>query len=200
MTRVRDKAATRLKMLEAARDLIRQKGYSATTVDDVCQAAGVTKGSFFHHFESKEQLAVAAAEEFGNMAESFFDSAPYHLHADPRDRVLGYVDFRMAILGGDIYAYTCLLGTMVQEVHSTHPEVRAECNKQMSNHIDKIVKDIEAAKQLHVPDAAWTAESVGYFIQTVLQGAFVYSKVKQGPEVAHESLKHLRSYLESLFR
>ncbi len=186
-------------MLEAARDLIRQKGYSATTVDDVCTLAGVTKGSFFHHFESKEHLGVAAAEQFGIMAESLFDSAPYHQHSDPLDRVLGYVDFRMQILGGEIYAYTCLLGTMVQEVHSTHPELRAECNRQMSNHIDKIVKDVEEAKRLYAPDATWTAESVGYFIQTVLQGAFVYSKVKQGPEVAHQSLMHLRRYLETLF-
>jgi TetR/AcrR family transcriptional repressor of nem operon len=77
MARTRNSLETRTKLLDAARDLIRAKGYSATTVDDICQAAGVTKGGFFHHFESKDQLGVAAAEQFSNMAEQIFGAAPY---------------------------------------------------------------------------------------------------------------------------
>src|ERR1700691_3557766 len=65
------------KLLDAAVDVIRAKGYSATTVDDICQSAGVTKGAFFHHFESKEQLAMSAAGYFASMADSVFSSAPY---------------------------------------------------------------------------------------------------------------------------
>jgi Bacterial regulatory proteins, tetR family len=45
--------------LDAAVQVIRAKGYSAMTIDDVCLAAGLTKGSFFHHFKSKEELALA---------------------------------------------------------------------------------------------------------------------------------------------
>jgi TetR/AcrR family transcriptional repressor of nem operon len=50
-----------------------------------------------------------------------------------------------------------------------------------------------------VPDAPWSAASVGYFVQSVLQGAFIFAKAKQGPEVARESLAHLRRYLGFLF-
>ena len=105
MARTRNSLETRTKLLDAARDLIRAKGYSATTVDDICQAAGVTKGGFFHHFESKDQLGVAAAEQFSNMAEQIFGAAPYQALEDPRDRLLGYIDFRIAMLGA------CLLYT-----------------------------------------------------------------------------------------
>ncbi len=48
-----DRPSARIKLLEAARTLIRTKGFAATTVDDLCAAAGVTKGAFFHHFDSK---------------------------------------------------------------------------------------------------------------------------------------------------
>jgi TetR/AcrR family transcriptional regulator, transcriptional repressor for nem operon len=41
--------------------VIRSKGYSAATIEDICQTAGLTKGSFLHHFKSKEELALAAA-------------------------------------------------------------------------------------------------------------------------------------------
>src|SRR5579864_9087711 len=73
----RNSTATRSKLLDAARDVIRAKGYSATTVDDICATAGVTKGGFFHHFPSKEQLGIAAIEQFGAAAAAIFAAAPY---------------------------------------------------------------------------------------------------------------------------
>lgn len=197
--KAKDGSGTRVKLLDAARDVIRAKGYNATTVDDICAAAGVTKGGFFHHFQSKEQLGIAAAEQFGEMAAAIFGSAPYRQLPDPRDRVLGYVDFRGAMFQWEIGQYTCLLGTMVQEVYATHPEVRAACDRQMSDHVAELVKDLEAARQLYAPDAPWSAQTVGYFMQAVLQGSFIFAKAKQGPEVALECLRHLRRYLETLF-
>jgi len=190
---------SKTKLLDAALHVIRAKGYAATTVDDICQAAGVTKGSFFHHFKSKDELALAAAGHFSAMAEGLFAAAPYHGAQDPLERLLGYVDFRASILGGELPEYTCLLGTMVQETYATHPDIRAACDRGMSSHIAELTRDIEAAKQRYAPDAAWSAESVGYFIQSVLQGAFIFAKAKQNPEVARESLAHLRRYLGVLF-
>jgi TetR/AcrR family transcriptional regulator, transcriptional repressor for nem operon len=199
MMRTKDGTATRTKLLDAARDVIRAKGYTATTVDDICSAAGVTKGSFFHHFASKEQLGVAAIKQFGVMAAAIFGSAPYRELPDPLDRLLGYVDFRASMLDGEIAQYTCLMGTSVQEVYATHPEIRAACDQGMTEHVAELVRDIEAAKQKYAPDAPWSAESVGYFMQSVLQGSFIFAKAKQGPEVALECLAHLRHYLETLF-
>ncbi len=179
--------------------VIRAKGYAATTVEDICHAAKVTKGSFFHHFRSKNELGLAAAAYWARMTEGFFATAPYHQPQDPLDRLLGYVDFRASIMDGELPDYTCLLGTLVQETYATHPDLRAACDKGMSAHIAALVSDIEAAKQRYVPDATWTAESVGYFIQSVLQGAFIFAKAKRSADVAHESLAHLRRYLEVLF-
>ena len=93
----------------------------------------------------------------------------------------------------------CLLGTLVQETYATHPEIRAACDRGMSRHIAELTRDIEAAKQRYAPKARWSAESVGYFIQSTLQGSFIFAKAKQSPEVVRENLEHLRRYLTSLF-
>jgi TetR/AcrR family transcriptional regulator, transcriptional repressor for nem operon len=190
---------SKTKLLNAALHAIRRNGYAATTIDDICHAAGVTKGSFFHHFKNKDDLALSAAAFWGEMTEGFFASAPYHKSEDPLQRLLGYVDFRAEILQGDLSDYTCLLGTLVQETYTTHPDIRAACDKGLSTHIAIITRDVEAAKRLYAPDAPWSPESVGYFIQSVLQGAFIFAKAKQGPEVVRESLAHLRQYLGLIF-
>jgi TetR/AcrR family transcriptional regulator, transcriptional repressor for nem operon len=190
---------TRNELLDAALAVIRSKGYSATTVDDICRKAGVSKGSFFHHFPSKEHLAVAAAEHFANMASGLFAKAPYRAPADPLDRVLGYVDFRAAILRGEIPDFTCLLGTMVQEAYESNPAIRQACDKHISEHASDVARDIAQAKQRYAPDAPWTAESLGLFTQAVIQGAFILAKAKHGPQVAADCLQHLRRYLELLF-
>jgi TetR/AcrR family transcriptional repressor of nem operon len=190
---------SKVKLLNAALHAIRAKGYAATTVDDICHEASVTKGSFFHHFKSKDDLALSAAAYWGTTTEEFFATAPYHRSQDPLERLLGYVDFRAEILQGELADYTCLLGTLVQETYATHPEIRAACDLGMSNHVAVLMRDIEAAKRLYAPEATWSVESVGYFIQSVLQGAFIFAKAKQGPEIVRESLAHLRRYLGALF-
>lgn len=197
---VRTPGLARNKLLDAAVIVFRRKGYAATTVDEICAEAGVTKGSFFHHFKTKEDLTRQLVEHWNSWTAEIFRSAPYQQLDDPLARVLGYVDFRIAILGGEIAAYTCLLGTLVQEVHATHPDLRAACEAGLNGHIEELLlPDLEAARARHAPEAEWTAASVGYFIQAVLQGSFIFVKACQGPEVARENLAHLRRYLTSLF-
>jgi len=191
--------SAREKLLDAALVVIRSKGYSATTVDDLCHAAGVTKGAFFHHFESKQQLAVAAAGHFASMAERVFSSAPYRALPDPVDRLLAYVDFRKAILQGELPMFTCLLGTMVQEAYETHPAIREACDTHISEHAGTLAADISLAIEQRGMKPGWTAEGLGLYMQAVIQGAFVLAKAKHGSEVASACLDHLRRYLETLF-
>jgi TetR/AcrR family transcriptional regulator, transcriptional repressor for nem operon len=198
MMKTRDSTGTRDKLLTAARDVIRAKGYSATSVDDICAAAGLTKGSFFHHFDSKEALGIAAVEAFNAMAGELFGATPYQASDDPRQRIFGYVDLRIAMLTGDISQYTCLIGTTVQETYQTHPALRAACDRMLSEHVAMLTRDLAAAKARYAPAASWQPESVGYFMQCVLQGGFIFAKAQQNPDVVTASLGHLRSYLETL--
>ena len=189
---------SKARILDATLTVIRTKGYAATTIDDVCKTAGLTKGSFFHHFDSKQQLAIEAARHFALMADAIFATAPYRMQPDPRDRVLGYVDFRVAILDAPLPDVTCLLGTLAQETYDTHPAIRQACDTHISAHAAEVAKDIAAAKRRYAPGAPWSAESLGLFTQAVIQGAFILAKAKNDTLIAADCLTHLRRYLELL--
>jgi TetR/AcrR family transcriptional repressor of nem operon len=193
------KQDARAKLLDAALSVIRLKGYSATSVDELCAAAGVTKGAFFHHFKSKDELAVAAADYWSEMTGALFAGAPYHDHTDPLDRILGYVAFRKALLQGGVPDFTCLVGTMVQETYETAPAIREACERCITGHAATLEADIEAAMCARDMTPKWTARSLALHTQAVIQGAFILAKAAGGSEIAADSIDHLRRYIEMSF-
>jgi TetR/AcrR family transcriptional regulator, transcriptional repressor for nem operon len=190
---------SRTKLLDAALDVFRAKGYTATRVEDICAAAGLTKGSFFHHFKTKDELAIAAADRWSVVTGEIFRNADYHEPDDPVDRVLGYVEFRKQLLRGSLAEYTCLLGTLIQEVYDTNPPIRMACERSLSSHVATLVQDIEAAKAAHAPGATWSAESLALHMQAVIQGSFIIAKARYGADPAAESIEHLKRYVAGLF-
>jgi len=186
-------------LLDAALLVFRAKGYTATRVEDICEAAELTKGSFFHHFRSKEELAIVAAEHWISVTSPTFLSAKYRTLSDPLERLLAYIDFRKALLKGSLPEFTCFAGTIIQEVYETHPAVRDACEKSITGHAATLVADIDEAMRLYSVDRTFSAESLALYTQAVIQGAFILAKAKQGPAVAADCMDHLRRHIELLF-
>lgn len=195
-TKPTDNSRTRL--LAATIDLVRANGYAATRVEDVCAAAGVTKGSFFHHFASKEDLAIAAARQWNERSSNVFALAKYRHQPDALDRLLGYVAFRRELLAGDIWEWSCFAGSTIQEVHETHPALRDACAASIDNHLFFLGAMIDDVLREHPMDGV-TAVSLATHMQAVIQGAFVMAKARQNRQAAVDALDHLHRYVEILF-
>ncbi len=192
-------ATARAKLLKVALRLLREKGYSATTVDDLCAAAGVTKGAFFHHFKSKEDMAVAAADHWSATTGELFDQAAYHERSDPLGRVLAYLDLRADLIDGAPAEFSCVAGTMAQETFLSHPAILEACSASILGHASTLEADLAEAIATHRPRGGLTARGLAIHTQAVLQGAFILAKATGDPRVAVESVQHLRRYLALLF-
>jgi TetR/AcrR family transcriptional regulator, transcriptional repressor for nem operon len=194
-----ERGDARTRLLEAARDVIRAQGFAASSIDDLCKVAGVTKGAFFHHFENKEAIGVAAAQYWAETTSAFFANAPHHGLEDPFDRLLGYIAFRKSIIEGDIAEFTCLVGTMAQEIYDSHPAIRQACAASIFGHARTLEPDIAEAMKARRIEADWSPASLARHIQAVLQGAFILAKAKGDHAVALECVDHLERYLTLLF-
>lgn len=189
------------KLLEAAVKLVRSNGFNATSVDQLCAEAGVTKGAFFHHFASKEALGVAVAAYWSNSTGGFFAEAPFHHHARAIDRVLGYIDLRIALIGGPVESFSCVAGTMVQEAFRSSNAIRIACEASIMGNAAALTPDIAEA-MADARMSGTTPESLAAHIQTVIQGAFILAKARgedAAADTAREALRHLRRYFELLF-
>lgn len=189
------------RLLEAAVRQIRLQGFAATSVDRLCAEAEVTKGAFFHHFASKEALGVAAAQYWSASTGRFFEEAPYHQLARAIDRVLGYIDFRIALISGRTEEFSCVAGTMLQETFSSSEAIRRACEDSILGNARALEADLADA-MAEAGVTATSPESLARHVQTVIQGSFILAKARgdsAAEDMAREALGHLRRYFELLF-
>lgn len=191
---------TRQKLFGATISSIAEKGYAATAVDEICTKAGVTKGAFFHHFPSKQSLTVAAVNDWAEKCDTFYAAASYHQFNDPLDRVLGFLDFRKKMLRAPMALISCPVGTMIQEVFETHPDILRACEECISGQVATVESDIAEAIRRYGVGSQWTAKSLALHTHAVLQGIYILAKANGNVAVAEESIDHLHRYVELLFR
>ena len=189
---------TKERLLDAAEELMVAKGFAATTVDDICEAAELTKGSFFHYFESKDELGKAVLERYcQRSAQRQQDSCAKE--PDPLKRVYSVVDFLINQAKTCESPRGCLLGTFAQELSDTHPEIRKVCARAFGAWVEALAKDLEDAKARYAPTAPFDSKSLAEHFITVLEGAQILSKTQQDTQVIEKSLTHFKHYLKAIF-
>jgi TetR/AcrR family transcriptional repressor of nem operon len=168
----------------------------ATTVDEICSDAGVTKGAFFHHFKSKEALAAACLDAWNQRFGAMHDSAPYQAIEDAREKLLACIDFFAQFFSNPRISKSCLAGTVVQEVSESHPKLREAahtCLVRGEEQFQKLLDDACRSRGITLD----TASLAKLWIAT-LQGSLLMHKASRDEAVIGENMRHFKRYVENL--
>lgn len=186
-------AVTREKLIKAATELIRRKGYAATTIEDICELSGVTKGAFFHHFKTKEDLVEASLVAWDCQATAMVEAAPFQAIQNPRKKAIGYMEFYADVFDNPHVFKSCLAGTTAQEISDTNPTLRDAANMCLRNAqarfqslLDEACKRSRKRVDTAALAALWSA---------TLQGSLVLSKASQDGTVIRRNIEHIKQYV-----
>lgn len=191
--------ATRTKILDAAMLLMLEKGYIATTVDEICQKSAVTKGSLFHHFESKEELGKAVLYHFWSPIRQGMAQGPYQALADPLERLYAYCDFIADLYEHPQTPESCLFGNLTQELWESHPQIITVCDAAFTWWAEVIQADVEAAKKLYAPELNMDAQHIAELFVVIFEGAIILVKAHHNRSLMRQHLSHYKRYLTMLF-
>lgn len=199
----RDPTPTREKIMDAAEALILQYGFKATAVDRVIERAGVTKGTFFYHFRTKDRLARALIDRFavndGRLLEETMAQAETE-SGDPLDQAIGFVRRFEELLAGLEEPYPgCLFATYIFEAGLFEDETIQVARDAFGRWRERLGDKLRRAAERHPPRVEFDPESLAEAITVVFEGSFLLSKTYREPGLVAEQLRHYRQYLELLF-
>ncbi|MBL8778908.1 MAG: TetR/AcrR family transcriptional regulator [Acidimicrobiales bacterium] len=171
-------STTRDRLVTAANEAMRARGYRGTSVKDVLAAAGAPAGSLYHHFPGgKPELAAAAVREsgavYGELYEAIADAAP--------DVAQGFVDFFAGaadVLAAGDYLDVCPIGTIAGEVASSDDDLRAAT--------DDVFRAWTAAAARRLGDAGLPADRAEELATTAiaaLQGGFILARARRDADL-----------------
>jgi TetR/AcrR family transcriptional repressor of nem operon len=169
----------REQILEAGLQTILQKGFNAVGVQEITAAAGVPKGSFYNHFESKEALGAEIVGRYGS-------SSPRHaLLTDasipPLERLRRHFEgLNQRFSAGD-FARGCLLGNFSAELSSQSPLIRESLRTLFAvwtKDLEQAIRDGQADGSIPVRQAAG---DLAAFLLDAYEGALLRARVERDP-------------------
>ena len=196
---MRIETPTKRTLLNEAMALMLRKGFSATSVDEICQNAGVTKGSFFHYFTDKEDLGRALLDHYWRVGHERLREATRHKDMDPLQRLTAYIDWFVEISKNPKIPKSCLFGNFAQELSSTHPRLRRQTWRGFKGWADEITLDLDAVKARYAPGSGVDTQSLARHFLAIYEGSLILTKAKQDPTILAESMRHFQRYIQLIF-
>lgn len=185
-------------LIDAMRRLALSKGFPGTTVDEICEMAGVTKGSFYHHFASKEDLGTAALEAYFADVVAAFGSGAWAQLDDPVLRLRAFMANAIEVCTGPVMAYGCLIGSYALDLAESSPQLRQRLSAMFSALRDVVAGLIGEAAQQQGREV--DADALGDQFLAVLEGSIVLAKAHADPSVPRRGLALFGEHVDLLLR
>ena len=189
--------SSKQKILDKAAELIHTQGFNHTSIQDILQAASVTKSNFYYHFESKEQLAF---EVLGERMRQFYAIAigPSidNPELDPKRRIELFFDNMLAIGLSELGELGCPFGNLAQEISSIHEPLRQSLSMFFAACTEALERCFEEGKHTGAFRQDMPSRQFAEFFLAQVQGSFLLRKTHKEPEILENNFEVLRGLLK----
>ena len=189
---MRNPNETRSRLLETALQLIWQSNYTCVGVNEICAQAGVTKGAFYHHFETKADLYRAASAHYWEGMKADLDGifSPANAPLEQLERMIDYVlerhlheqDGGQEVLGCPFFTAGGQVGTGEEKVR----QVAVEMCEYGVRYTAALVRSLKSDGRLNGDPPA---EQVGRLVYEFIHGLLMYGRIVNSLEVVERDLR-----------
>ena len=187
---------TRARLLDVAVRLFHEKGYGATSIQDILHEADVHAGSLYHAFPTKQDLLIAVLERYRDGLYPMLLAPAWDGIDDPIERIFALLDrYRAALVSTDFF-YGCPIGSLALELHEPDPPVRALLAVNFTGWTAAIEKCLDVARA-RLPKNT-NRKELASFVLTVMEGAVMQARTHRTIEAFDGAVRRLRDYFARL--
>jgi len=180
---------TRQRLIDSARDLIYARSYSDVGVQQICDTAGVKKGSFYHFFPSKRDLTLAVLDQLHAYFKQNIIKAAFAPEIPPLERFERFFsasyDFHKQLKESTGHIMGCPFGNLGCELSTQDEVIRARVDSIFSDVQQPLAAALDAAVasgDLPAIDTAAAARAIFAYIE----GIMMYAKIRNDPEMIRD--------------
>ena len=196
-------SATKQKILTAAKELALKQGHVSTSIDEIIEKTGITKGSFFYHFPNKQELSNTLIEEFSSAEITLLRDTLNKcrkLSKDPLQQLLIFVGLiQDAHAGLDESLIGCLFASYSYQNQLEDETIKAMVDETLDEWKKELEGLIQEVMQKHPTSKEVNASDLAEMFLVTLEGAYVMSRIKRNPDIIQSHLDQYKNYIEALF-
>jgi TetR/AcrR family transcriptional regulator, transcriptional repressor for nem operon len=192
------KAATRERIVEAARDLFFKQGYVATGVAQILKVSNANSGSLYYFFPSKEDLLVAVLEKYQALLEPRVLKPAFEKHDDPIKRLFAVLEGYRLLLEATNFDLGCPIGNLALEVSNSQPAARRLIIENFKAWCDAIRRLIEDASDRLPRDVE--ADALATHVLATMEGSVMLARAYRSFEPFDQAINQLKDYIGRLTR
>jgi len=182
------KPNTRDQIFDAALKLLLERGFNASSVQDITVEAGVPKGSFYNHFESKEALAAEIVSDYASRRSTLReiladDSLP------ALERLRGYFAALNQRLVDRGFQHGCMIGNMTAELSEQSPVIREQLLRIYGNWSTALEYAIAAGQQDGSIPSQLSPKTLAGFLLNAWEGATLRVRVERSPDAFNQFME-----------
>ena len=176
------KENTKNRILEAGAEIVHLKGFHHTGLQEILEAAGVPKGSFYNYFKGKEDFGLQVIDYFVNFFTSMVKQVVEDHALTPLDKINSILAWFIEFFKSKDYAYGCPIGNLAQEMGDLSPAFREKLKSAIKIMVDLYSVVLAEAQKAGEISQSLDVKEAAYFLVSSWHGALIHMKAVKGPE------------------